>query len=45
MDVIALSVGWEKMTPEAHLMFWLGEKAEQGEKESKCTSLKSDTDE
>lgn len=45
MEVAALSMGWQKMTPEVRLMFELGEKAEQGGKESRYTSFKSDTDE
>lgn len=38
-------MGWEKMTPEVQNMSQLGEKTEQEEKESKCTSFRSDTDE
>lgn len=41
----AQSGGWGDVTPEVHLMFQLGEKAERGGKESKSTSLKPDTDE
>lgn len=41
----AQSGGWEKVTPEVHLVFQLGEKAEKGGEDSKYTSLKPDTDE
>lgn len=45
MDIATLSMGWEKTIPEVSVMFQLGEKTEQGGKESKYTSFRSDTDE
>lgn len=44
-DGAALPVDWEKMAPEVHFMFQLGENSEQRRKECKYTSFKSDTDE